>query len=264
MCASRQREHADNSARPAPPPRRLARTANLGGGLGEAGFRLWAGNRIMGNQNTVQSHQRKNFRHPRGCIHHREIVPCGAGAPVEGDKGGDTGGVDALDMRQVEGHALSANDRGQPGDEVLLLAAYQLVQVAGRDEQRVIDMGKNVIHIFSSGYQQAPSFKGEGASGIRSYLTFSLPPACQTCPGAEYAEITVDASDASWLVSRSGCPDSALASAMEHVANRYADRTEKFPWMLTTQARGVRKRLLVSRLTMRAHLRLRRGLARPA
>jgi hypothetical protein len=93
------------------------------------------------------------------------------------------------------------------------------VQVAGRDEQRVIDMGKNVIHIFSSGYQQPPSFKGEGAAGIGSYLTFSLHPVCQTGPAAEYAEITVDASNASRLVCGFGCPDLVLASAIEHVAD---------------------------------------------
>src|ERR1700722_14947950 len=244
MCAFQQQRQPDDSEPPKPPLRRFARRANLRGGLGEARFRLWGGGRIAGNQNAVQSYQRKNLRCSRGCIDNGKSVSGGVGAPIERNQRGNTGGVNTLDMGQVQGHVLPANNRGQPGDEVLLLAPYQLVQVAGRDEQRVIGMGKNVIHIVSSGYQQPPSFMGEGGAGIGVCLTFSLHPACQTSSVTEYAEITVDASVASRLISPSRCPDLALASAIEHVANRYEDRTEKFPWMLTTQARGLRKRLL--------------------
>lgn len=101
----------------------------------EAGFsrRFW--DRMVRKENAVQADDGEHLGHVGPCAGDAEAVAGVLGSGIERDKGGNAGGVHAVDTGEVEQNILLPHKGSEAVDEGLLLPSDQLVEVVGGDAQ---------------------------------------------------------------------------------------------------------------------------------
>ncbi len=121
----------------------------------------------MGLKNSVEADEGENFCDSGGGVDDSEGVTRVAGAAVEGDEGGDAGGVDALDMTEVEGDVVAADEGGEAVEESAIVAADQFAEVTGLDAHGVVGSIDCAVHGATS--------KNLGSSGLGPFKGPGLP-----------------------------------------------------------------------------------------
>lgn len=109
----------------------------------------------MREEDGIQSDEREDGCDAGSRVNHGELVAAVNGLAVKGDEGGDSGGINALDVVQIEGDIVASEDGSNALEEALLLTANQSVWFARRHQDGLLRTRKVVVHRHTSWKRRA-------------------------------------------------------------------------------------------------------------
>jgi len=100
----------------------------------------------MGQKNSIEAHQGKDFSHMWRGIRDREAMAGLASFPIERDEGCYAGGIDAFYGAEIERHALTPDQGGEVGQQAFFAAPDKFGQSDGGKCDGVIRNGDGGGH----------------------------------------------------------------------------------------------------------------------